>query len=90
LEYEIAEVRVEGDRALLVLRSDHDSFGIDISFQKLQSLSESKLEALIKEKIRERLQLLADIRREEEESQKKLQALKHLVGRKIKLKRGRK
>lgn len=73
MEYEIAEVRVEGDRVLLVLNSEQDSFAIDVPFQEIQSMSEDELELLLKGKIKERLQLLAAIkkkrgRREPEEA----------------------
>lgn len=85
MEYQIKEIRIEEDTALLILSSESDSFGVSIPFQELQSLPKRKLESFLKEKIKERLQLLATIKRQEEEDKKKLKSIKHLIGRKIKI-----
>jgi len=85
LEYQIKEIRIEGGTALLILSSESDSFGVNIPFQELKSLSKKKLESFLKEKIKERIQMLATIKRQEEEDKEKLKVVKHLVGRKIKI-----
>jgi hypothetical protein len=90
-EYEIAEVRVEGDTVLIVLSSEEDGFGVEILYSKLLEMSEQELDKLLQEKIIERATILADIEKTEKDNEEKRIAVEHLKGRKIKLpvKKGR-
>ena len=83
-EYEINEVRVEGDTALIVLVSDSDGFGVSIPYSQLLEMTDSELDAYLESKVKERVEQLTAIEKEKEANKSKEDSVKHLVGKKIK------
>jgi len=85
-EYRIDGVEVEGDTALIVLVSDDDGFGISIPYLELVEMTESELDTFLESKVKERSEQLATIEKEKENNKSKKDSVKHLIGKKIKIK----
>ncbi|RLE67030.1 MAG: hypothetical protein DRJ38_00220 [Thermoprotei archaeon] len=87
MEYEITEIRVEGETVLVVLSSKNDSFGVSVPLDEFERLSETELDAFLKSKAEERVQFLEKLKKQQEADKKKAKAFMHLKGRKIKVRR---
>jgi len=85
-DYEINEVRVEGDTAWIILRCENDGFAVSIPYSQLQEMTDKELEAFLQLKVQERLQLLSEIEKKKQEDKTKRDSVKHLIGKKIKIK----
>ena len=87
VEYEVSEVRVEGDTVLLVLTREGDGFGVSIPYSQYTNMSEEELDAFLEEQVRERLRMLEQVKRQEEENKVKLRQIEAIKGHKIKYRR---
>ena len=86
VEYEISEVRVEGDTVLLVLTREGDGFGVSIPYEQYQNMTETELNDFLEEQVKQRLALLDQVKKQEEENKSKLKEVEKIKGHKIKVK----
>ena len=87
VEYEITDIRVSGSVVLLVLEGKDDAFGVSVPFEQLKNMTEGELEALLKAKIRQRLEWLEEMEKQRKANESKLKELEKFKGRRIKLKK---
>ena len=87
VEYEVSEVRVEGDTVLLVLTREGDGFGVSIPYEQYNNMSETELDEFLEERVKERIEFLDQIKKQEEENKKKQKTIEAIKGRKIKFKK---
>jgi len=78
LRYKVKEVRIKGNDVLVVLRSESDSFGITIPYERFLSMSEEEFMSLVDEKAKERAKVLLSLDKELEEGEKKLKKVKSI------------
>jgi len=84
-EYEVREVRVEGDTALLILASSEDSFGVYVPYEQLKKMTDDEISKFLADRVKERLSALEQVRRLQEENLKKTREVERIRGMKVKL-----
>jgi len=85
-EYEVREVRVEGDTALLILASSEDSFGVYVPYEQIRKMTDEELSKFLADRVNERLSALEQVRRLQEENLKKTREIERIRGMKVKIK----
>jgi len=85
VEYEVVDVRVSRDEALLVLQGNDDAFGISIPLEQLETMDEKALQNFLEAKAKQRLKLLEEIERQKKADESKQKELEKLKGRKIRV-----
>jgi len=78
VKYKVKEVRLKGNDVLVVLRSESDSFGITIPYERFLSMSEEEFKSLVRERAKERVKVLSSLNKRLEEGEKKLERVKSI------------
>jgi len=79
MEYKVGDIRIEDEKVGIILRAEDDGFAIWITESEFTTMSDEEIGALIKQKIKERITFLNELKQKEEENKMKLDKYKDRI-----------